>query len=175
MRMLLSVFAASLLATALHAQDTPRADVALGYSTMWVGKGFTFFLNGGSASVAVNANAWLGLVGDFGAHHGEPGVNLTTETYLFGPRFSYRRSSRFTPFAQVLAGGLHASAVTTGFTNASNAFAFGGGAGADLGLDSGGRFALRPQLEWLGFRAKGNTTGVARISLGIVFRFGNKR
>ena len=175
MNKLLLLFTASLLATASHAQDTPRADFALGYSSMWVGKGYTFFLNGGNASVAVNANAWLGLVGDFGAHHAEPGVNLTTETYLFGPRFSRRRLDRFTPFAQVLAGGLHASAVTTGFTNASNAFAFGGGAGADLGLDGGGRCALRPQLEWLGFRAKGNTTGVARMSLGIVFRLGKKR
>jgi hypothetical protein len=42
-------------------------------------------------------------------------------------------------------------------------------------VDEAGRFALRPRLEWLGFRAKGNTTGVARISLGIVFRLGKKR
>lgn len=120
MNRLLPLFTASLLATASHAQDTPNAAFALGYSSTWVGKRYTFLLNGDRASVAVNANPWLGLVADFGAHHAEPGVNLTRETHLFGPRFSYRQLDSFTPFAQVLAGGLHASAVTTGFTNASH-------------------------------------------------------
>ena len=174
MRVLLCTFGALLLTIAAHAQDTPAADVALGYSSMWVGKGYTFFLNGGGGSVALNANDWLGFVGDFGAHHADPGVSLTTQTYMFGPRFSYRQRDRFVPFGQILVGGLHASAVTTGFTDASNAFAFGGGGGADVGLDREGRFALRAQLEYLGFRAKGNVTGVIRTSIGDVFRIGKK-
>jgi len=173
-RLVLTAFFVSLLAVVSRAQDTPKAEVAAGYSVIYVVKGFTFFMHGGSGSVALNANSWLGLVGDFGAYHANPGVSLTTETYTFGPRFSYRRWDRLTPFAKVLVGGLHASALTTGFTNASNALAFGAGGGADLGLDSGRRFALRPELEYFGFRANGNTTSNARFSVGIVFRIGRR-
>jgi hypothetical protein len=170
-------FAASILlvvTSVAHAQETPVADVAVGYGLIEVPQGYTFMMHGGSGSVAWNVNNWLGIVGDFGAYHAHPGVSLTAETYTFGPRFSYRALDRFTPFAQVLVGGQHASAVTTGFTNASNAFTVGAGAGFDIGLDGRGRFALRPQLEYFGFRANGTTTTTLRLSVGIVFRIGKK-
>jgi hypothetical protein len=165
----------SVLTTVAYAQETPVADVAVGYGLIEVPQGYTFMMNGGSGAVAVNVNNWLGIVGDFGAYHAHPGVSLTAETYTFGPRFSYRQWDRFIPFAQLLLGGQHASAVTTGFTDASNAFTIGAGAGFDIGLDSRGRFALRPQLEYFGFRAKGTTTTTARLSIGIVCRIGKKR
>jgi hypothetical protein len=131
-------------------------------------------MNGGSGSAVLNVNHWLGLVGDFGGYHASPGVSLTTETYTFGPRFSGRKWDRLTPLAQILVGGQYASAVTTDFTNASNAFAFGAGRGADIGLDRSGRFALRPQLEYFGFRANGNTTGTVRFPAAIVSGIGKK-
>ena len=164
----------SVWATAAHAQETPVGDVAVSYGLIEVPQGFTFIMNGGSGAVALNVNNWLGVVGDFGAYHAHPGVSLTAETYTFGPRFSYRALDRFTPFAQILIGGQHASAVTTGFTNASNAFTIAGGGGFDISLDGRGRFALRPQFEYFGFRANGNTTTTARLSIGIVFRIGKK-
>ena len=170
----LAVLALSVLVSVAHAQDTPVADLAVGYGFIEVPQGFTFMMHGGNGAVAVNANNWLGFVGDFGAYHAHPGVSLTTETYTFGPRFSYRALDRFTPFAQLLLGGQHASAVTTGFTNASNALAIGVGAGFDVALDRRGRFALRPQIEYFGFHAKGTTTTTARLSIGIVFRIGKK-
>jgi hypothetical protein len=171
---LLSALAFLILPFPSRAQDTPKAYIAAGYSFLWIGQGFTFFMNGGSGSVALNLNNWLGAVGDFGAYHADAGVSLAAETYTFGPRFSYRKWERLTPFAQVLVGGQHASAATTGFTNASNAFAFGAGGGADIGLDHAGKFALRPQLEYFGFRANGNTTGTVRFALEVVFRIGRK-
>lgn len=174
-KLILAALAFSLLATVAQAQDTPVADVAAGYSVVYVGKGFTYFMNGGSSSLAVNLKNWLGVVGDFGAYHAPSGVSsLNAETYLFGPRFSYRHLGRFTPFAQVVLGGVHSAPVTTAFTGASNALAFGAGGGTDIGLDRGGRFALRPQLEYLGFRANGSTIGNFRLSVGIVLRLGKK-
>jgi len=175
-RLILAPFAFSLLAAVAHAQDTPAADVAAGYSGFYVLKGFTVYTNGGSASVAFNANQWLGLVGDFGAYRAPSGLsNLTATTYVFGPRFSYRRLDRLVPFGQFLVGGLHSSVVTSAFTNASNSFAFAAGTGADLGLDRGGRFALRPQIDYFGVRAKGSTISNVRLSIGIVFRIGKKQ
>lgn len=173
-RIVFAALAFALLAMPSRAQDTPQADVAVGYGFIEVPQGFTFMMHGGSGSVAFNINNWLAVVGDFGAYHADPGVSLTAETYTFGPRFSYRRWDRFIPFAQLLLGGQHASAVTTGFTNASNAFALGAGGGFDVGLDRGGRFALRPQMEYFGFRANGIMTTTARLSIGIVYRIGRK-
>ena len=172
---ILMALAFLLLDGVAHAQNAPVADVAAGYSGFYVVKGFTFYANGGSGSVALNASNWLGLVGDFGAYRAPSGVNnLTAETYTFGPRFSYRHLDRLAPFAQLLVGGLHSSIVNTGFTNASNSFAFAAGTGVDLGLDSGGRFAFRPQLDYFGVRAKGSTLSNVRFSVGIVLHIGKK-
>jgi len=89
------------------------------------------WLNGGSASVAFNVNRYLGLVADFGAYTNSQirftgaytsTVNVTNSnvavlTYLFGPRYSFRKYDRITPFAQVLFGGVHANQVVlTGCT-----------------------------------------------------------
>jgi hypothetical protein len=164
-----------LSATVSYAQETPAADVSAGYSFLFVAKGFTLKMNGGSAAVAFNLNHWLGVVGDFGVYDGSPGIpGLIGETYTFGPRFSYRRWNRLTPFAQFVVGGAHANTTNGGFLGANNAFAFGGGAGGDLGLDRAGRFALRGQMDLLDFRANGINTGTVRLSAGIVFRLGKR-
>jgi hypothetical protein len=173
------VFAMS--ATVSHAQDIPKADVAVGYSLLFITKGYTLTMNGGSVSAAVNANRWLGIVGDFGAYDGSGGIpGLVGETYTFGPRFSYRRWNRLTPFAQAVIGGGHANSTNGGFLGTNNAFAFGGGAGGDLGLDRAGRFALRGQIEFINFRTNHNfspdsNTGAVRLSVGVVFRIGRNK
>ena len=169
-----ALFVFATLATISLAQETPRAEIAVGGSVVEVLEGYTFRMYGGSGSVAWNVSDWLGIVGDFGVYHGHPGVSLTTDTYTVGPRFSYRHWDRVIPFGQILIGGVYASAITTGFTGVSNAFAIGTGGGADIKLDGRGRFALRPQMEYFSFRANGSTSNNARLSLGLVVRVGKK-
>src|SRR5215467_2495500 len=83
----------ALISISAVAQDYPKVEVFGGYSylhTSVVGNGFNF--NGGSGSVAYNPNQWFGIVGDFGAYHnGAFGVSTTDVTYLFGPKFTYRK------------------------------------------------------------------------------------
>lgn len=154
------------LATIARAQGTPVVDVAGGFSAIQVVKGFSVTAYGGSGSVALNLNHWLGAVGDFGLYHASPfGPGLSAGTYTFGPRFSYRHWDKFTPFAHLLLGGVR---------YANNGFVFGAGGGADIGLDRGGRFALRPQVEYFGFRANGSTANTLRAGIGIVFRIGKR-
>jgi hypothetical protein len=172
MKKLFVIFALA-LTPAASAQTTPVADVSVGYSLIEVVKGYTLTNQGGSAAAAFNLNHVLGLVADFGVYHASS-IGLTSETYLFGPRFSYRHWDRLTPFAQALIGGGHASSAQSGFTGVTNAFAYGAGGGADFGLDRRGRYALRPQLEYLAFRGNGSTTGTLRFSASFVFRFGHK-
>lgn len=167
---------AGLACSCIQAQDTPVADVAAGYSFFYVVKGLTLANNGASGSVAFNANNWLGVAGDFGVYQAAPSshTGLTVGTYAFGPRFSYRKLDRVVPFGQILVGGAHGSEVAGGFTGV-NSFVFGGGGGADILLASGGKFALRPQLDYFGFRANGATTNTIRLSIGFVFRIGRRK
>ena len=179
---LLAVF--SLFGVSAHAQDTPKFDVFAGYSyvrnnpsTSGVG---SFSLNGGSASVAYNANSWLSGVADFGGYHSgnilNTGASGTLSTYLFGPRVSVRHFGRVTPFGEVLFGVARADASVAGTTSGSdNAFAMTVGGGVDYKLTD--HFAVRPvKVDYLMTRfspagTAANTQNNLRVSTGIVFRF----
>jgi hypothetical protein len=164
-KLMMAALVLTLFTTVASAQEIPVADVAVGYSAIVVAQGLSPTANGGSGSVALNVNNWLGAVGDFGLYASPFASGLGAGTYTFGPRVSYRHWGRFTPFAQALVGGVR---------YANNGFAFGSGGGADVGLDRGRRFALRPQVEYFGFRANGSTTNTVRVSLGIVFHIGKR-
>lgn len=184
-------------------RDVPRFELFLGYSylravpTLAEGNRLDW-LNGGSTSMAFNINRYLGIVGDFGGFSdtrlllsgANPSVvadsSGTVYNYLFGPRLSLRNHERFTPFAQVLFGGMHASAVTissncagAGCTPlpAENKFAMTAGGGLDIKVRR--HLAIRIiQAEYLMTRFNDLTTGNSasqndmRLSSGIVFRFG---
>jgi opacity protein-like surface antigen len=109
---LLSVFVAS-------ATDVPRYEVFLGYTYVRAnqfnqntGLGQEiggFDMNGGSAQFIYNFNKNFSGVADIGAvtkqNVGIINADNTTTFYMFGPRYSYRSESRFTPYAQIVFGG----------------------------------------------------------------------
>jgi hypothetical protein len=169
-----AAIALSVLTAVSHAQGVPQAEVSVGYSGLYILKGFTIWNNGGSGSVAVNANNWFGVACDFGAYLGHVPESLTGETYLFGPRFSYRKAGNVVPFAQALFGGSHFSESTGGITGGGTQFTFAVGGGADIGLGSSRKFALRPQIDFLGIQSQGSITPSVRLSIGIVYRIGQK-
>src|SRR5665213_2031234 len=185
--------------------DVPRFELFVGYSylravpTLAAGNRLVW-MNGGSTSIAFNVNRYLGLVGDFGAYTNSAmqftggytaavdvdNANVAALTYLFGPRLSFRKHDRITPFAQVLFGGVHANQVTlTGCTvnctllPSQDSFAMTAGGGLDLRVHH--HFAIRIiQAEYLMTRFASYTTGTTgtqndmRLSSGIVFRFGGR-
>jgi len=166
-RIILATLALSLFAFTVpaHAQDSPRGNVAAGYSLFHL-PGVT--TNGISGSAAYNANDWFGVVWDFGVYHGEPsGVGFTAATYTFGPRFSLHLQNidKVTPFVQVLFGGSHVPG--------QNPFAFSIGGGGDIKIGDG-PFAFRPQLDYFGLHVRGGTDNCVRFSLGIVYNFGSR-
>jgi opacity protein-like surface antigen len=150
-------------------------------------------LQGGSGSIALNANRWFGVVGDFGGSKfskidagslGSANISASLFTYLFGPRLSYRKHETVTPFAHALFGGAHVSDVTTQgviLSKGESAFAMALGGGVDFKVHK--NIAIRAiQAEYLMTRftdiasstgAKGTQNHV-RISTGIVFRFGER-
>lgn len=186
---------------------TPKAELFLGFSHFGAGTNFTsgtsgnrmVGLNGGEASIAFNFNRYIGIVGDFSGYDDSQllltgtGANQpltvnasgTVFPYLFGPKFSFRNDSRITPFVQVLAGGVHASAVTvancagTGCSPlpVQNAFAMTAGGGIDIRLTR--LFSLRAvQAEYMMTRFPSVPSGASssqndlRLSSGLVMRFG---
>ena len=70
-------------------------------------------MNGGSGQFIYNINHWVSFVADAGAVY-KPNVGIvnvqnTTAFTFAGPRVSYRRWSRYTPYAQVLFGAAYRS------------------------------------------------------------------
>jgi hypothetical protein len=185
---------------------TPKVELFLGYSRFGVGFNSStgtignrmVGLNGGSASLAFNFNRFVALIADIGGYDDSQllltgtGANLpitanasgTAFTYLFGPRFTLGKERRVSVFAQVLVGGVHASAVTVANCSctplpAQNALAMTGGGGVDIRLTH--HIALRPiQAEYMLTRFAAIPSGSnanqndLRLSSGLVFRFGGK-
>jgi len=157
----LDLFAAfALLApAALRAQEDFKGELSGGYSfAQALGEG----ANGWSASIAGNPGKYFGIVGDFAGYYQHGGA---LHSFMFGPRFYYRKSKVVTPFAQVLAGGARA---TNGGSDSMFTAALGGG----LDLRVAPNLALRlPQVHYVVARDDGINTGVFRFDLGVVFRF----
>ncbi len=195
---------------AMHSWDegehyTPRVEWFVGYS-FWramptSSSNRMAYLHGGSTSIAYNFNSYLGLVADFGGYDnnkltliGPTGSqtfssNGSAYSFAFGPRISYRRYERFTPFVQALFGGAHASSVRisgcTGSTTCTllgsdTGFATFLGTGFDIKISR--HIALRLlEADFLlthfkdPFSSNGQGRGWqdnVRLSTGIVFRFG---
>jgi opacity protein-like surface antigen len=204
---MMTVAVSMLPALLVHAQgaaDTSKAEVFLGYSRFGGGSTQTSAnrmvgLNGGSAAFAFYLNRYVGLVADVGGYDANQlqltgtGVNQplvvnasgTAYTYLFGPRLSFRRGSRISPFAQVLVGGAHAGQVTVSncagaactALPSQNALAMTAGGGLDFRVTR--HISIRAvQAEYMLTRfasttAAANTTqNDYRLSSGLVFRFG---
>jgi outer membrane immunogenic protein len=174
----------SLFGAAAHAQDIPKFDVFAGYSYVRENPSTSgidsFSMNGGSASLAYNANHWLSAVADFGGYHTNnilgTGIDGTLSTYLFGPRISYRRDSRITPFGQVLFGVAHIGGHNgLAFSGSNNSFAMAIGGGVDFRVSE--RFSIRPlQVDYLLTRfnelgAGAQSQNDLRVSTGVVLHF----
>ena len=195
-----------LFASTIKAQETPKYQVFVGPSYAY--EDLTNIKNisgiGWHASLAGTANNWLSAVFDFSGYYSSPNVKLpglptaipidsSTYLYLFGPRFTYRRWERLTPFAEGLVGvaDIRFTASSVGLTNAvsSTAFAaaFGGGADytvkswlairlieADYVVTRSREIIVDQTSGQVGFSGQRRTQNNGRASVGVVFRFGNR-
>jgi outer membrane protein OmpA-like peptidoglycan-associated protein/opacity protein-like surface antigen/chitodextrinase len=190
-------------------RSAPKADPFLGYS-FWRAvpdstRNRIDKMHSGSTSLAYNLNNHLGLVFDFAGFNVDsleftsPGAAFSPSrvvnvegnvfSFLVGPRVSFRKRDRLTPFLQVLGGIAHADDVYLNVCSLSiyacrslpeeTAFAMTAGGGLDYRLTH--RLALRLfQAEFLLTRFRDPTSLTSdrgwqsnvRLSAGLVFRFG---
>jgi opacity protein-like surface antigen len=195
-----------LFASTVQAQEIPKYQVFVGPSYAYVDLTGIKNINGigWHASLDGTANNWISAVFDFSGYYSSPKVKIpglptpvpidsSTYLYLFGPRFTYRRWERLTPFAEGLVGvaDIRFTASSVGLTNAvsSTAFAaaFGGGADytvkswlairlieADYVVTRSREIVVDSTTGQVGFSGQRRTQNNARASVGIVFRFGNR-
>lgn len=143
------------------------------------GGGSSSNVNGGSASVAVTFHDSVSLVADFGGYGFSglgSGLSATMYTYLFGPRYTFHKIGRISPYAQVLLGGGRLNATSGSVQAGENGFAVAIGGGLNIRLTH--HWEIRaPQVEYLMTRfpdttGAGATQNNVRISAGLVYRFG---
>ena len=159
-----------LVAAPVVAQETPKAEVFGGYSVI---RTAARSFHGWTAAVNGNINSWVVIKGDFSGHYMTiSGAHAEVHTFTFGPQFSHRKKN-FVVFAHVLFGGAHASAGFGGLSVSDSSFAMHLGGGFDWTPHK--NIAIRPiQVDALITHFGNAPSGDARISTGIVFRFGSK-
>jgi len=168
-----------------HGQDVPRFEAAVDYSYVRgyaADGGGSFNLQGASASLAYNVKPWLGLVQDYGGYHFTGlagGIDSQMYTFLFGPRYTYRRAgSRWVPYGQVLFGVGRLTATQASVNAAENGFAVAVGGGLDARISRS--FSVRVvQVDYLPtrFDRAGGSSAMQnniRISAGLVINLGRR-
>lgn len=183
------ILAATVAAPAISQTVSPSNwEVATGYNYVHTnappsGCG-CFSMNGGTASVVRQFNPTFGLTGEFnGVTNSQvdaTGHSLTLLTYLVGPRFRMPSRSRFSPFAQILVGGAHASgglyAASGSSSGTANAFAASMGGGIDIALNPRISFRL-VQVEYLLTllpNAVNSRQNNLNLTTGIAIHFGTR-
>jgi len=137
-----------------------------------------FWMQGGKAEFSAAFTRGFSVIGELAAQHVN-GINSANQdlglvTYLFGPRFSYRKYRGFTLFGQALIGGVHGFDAYFPNTNGSavtpDAFAMAAGGGLNLGVSR--HLAIRPvQMDYLRTQLPndaGNRENSLRLGAGIV-------
>jgi hypothetical protein len=168
-----------------RAQDVPRLEISGGYSYLDANlsgsNGTHIHLNGGGGSVTENVNNWFGGRVEFNAYSGYENVQISgvntrrtvsAQTITYGPVFSYRRSSRFTPFAHVQIGAIHGGQFYQDISAGAYKFALAPGGGVDLALNR--KAVIRLDAEYLMTRFLSQRQDNLVGSVGIVFHFGNR-
>jgi outer membrane immunogenic protein len=177
-----------LLATSTPGQSISRLEAGANYNYVRTnaapGECGCIALQGGNGWVSYNLIRQFDVVGEFGTQYASNispfAAELTLWSYMGGIRYKREVYRRFSPFAQVVAGGAHATGSmapgNSGIPGSSNAFAMAAGGGVDFGFAP--HFAVRLiQADYYYTRfANGvnNRQNNLRIGAGFIFRFGNK-
>ena len=165
-----------LLGATAFAQKAPEFEVFGGYSHLVADIGNTSFnLDGGEGSAVQNVNNWFGGMLDFAVQYGtRNGYNVNTEQIMYGPVFSYRKLSLFTPSAHVLLGAVRGSQGFAGISQSSTKFGAVFGGSLDYKITKMVSFRV-VQADYLVTNFLGTHQSSLRLSSGLVFTFGHTR
>lgn len=176
MRKFLVLLPLLLLPVSAWADDIPRYEVFAGYSNLAANvNNSSIDMNGVNGSFQENLNSWFGGALDISGHFGtENGFKVNTESAMYGPVFSYRKSKTITPFAHALLGAVRGSPDYLGISKSEERFGAYLGGGLDLKVGPGVSLRLI-QVDYLLSRFSNSSQDNIRLSAGIVFTLGRKK
>jgi outer membrane immunogenic protein len=161
--------------------QTPALELGANYSFFHAnappGACGCFSISGGGGTLVVNAPHGISLVADLSGGHANQvdgtSQNITLFNYVFGPRYSYRTSHRFTPYVEGLVG---KSVEVSNYAYVENV--------SSLAVQAGGGVTMRVNrvIGWNVMETDyvysqlpnslNNQQSTLRVSSGILFRFG---
>jgi opacity protein-like surface antigen len=178
MHRIISLLALVLLFTGMamaQDQNTPRVEIFGGYSHLVADvNGSSFNLNGAHVSATESLNSWFGGVLDFSAHYGTlGGLNVNTESIMYGALVAYRKSRAITPFAHASFGATRGSAGYLGISKSDTHLGMAFGGGVDVKLTERVSFRVI-QADYLQTNFLNLKQYNIRASSGLVFRLGRR-
>jgi opacity protein-like surface antigen len=134
----------------------------------------SFNRHGWNASVAIGLSGPVSLVADAGGHYGSSeGVHSSQLTLMGGPRVSFLRGDKYSPFVQALVGLLRETAsvkvldVTISEFENRLGMLFGGG----LDVKISGRWVVRLEGDYERSSKSGSSQSGFRANVGAAYRF----
>jgi opacity protein-like surface antigen len=148
-----------------------RWDLAIGYEYIHFDSvQFSANLSGLHTDVTYNLNSWFGLEGNVISAWGGQIAGLRTKYVLYagGARIGWGPSRRrLTPWAHILAGGVHLNPQVA--RSSKNSVAVQAGGGVDWAYNS--RVSLRAEADYVYSRLYSSTQNNVQVGLGAVIHF----
>jgi hypothetical protein len=156
---------------AAAAQQTPRFEVFGGYSHLFTDlNDSNFNMDGFHFSAAENLNKWLGGVADFSSDYGkQAGLNINTQSVMYGPRVSARQFGAVVPSVHALFGVTRGSAGFLGISKADTHFSMGFGGELDIKINKYVSYRV-VQGDYIVTHFLNLRQDNVRVSTGLVFR-----
>jgi len=158
------------------AQETPKVELFTGYSHSFANVNNSlsypsYNLNGVNVSAAENVNSWFGGVLDFNSSFGSnAGVSVNSQSIMYGPRISYRKSRAVTASVHAMFGGIRGSRGFDGISEGTWRFGMGLGGDVDIRINDLVAFRL-VQVDYMPTHFVDVHQDNVRVSVGFVFRF----
>jgi hypothetical protein len=132
------------------AQDTPKADLYVGYqyTRQMYTPGTSFNMNGGIGQIVVYTTRWLGIVGEISGnavgniHAPFNGSGGTLYSYMGGARIAFRHGP-LQPYIQALVGAGQLDSTLQARLGSPSSFAFAAAFGGGLDIRVAHHFAIR--------------------------------
>ena len=139
-----------LLGFSASAQDTPKADLYVGYqyTRQMYTPGTSFNMNGGIGQIVVYPTRWLGIVGEISGnavgniHAPFNGSGGTLYSYMGGARIAFRHGP-LQPYIQALVGAGQLDSTLQARLGSPSSFAFAAAFGGGLDIRVAHHFAIR--------------------------------
>ena len=155
--------------------DVPEAEVFGGFAYQRADiRDANLSLKGWNFSVSQNVNNWFGGVADFTGHYAQPlGINVHVHSFMYGPRFAFRKVPNVTPFGHVLLGAVRGSKGYLGLSDSKVEFGAAFGGGIDVKVHRVAAIRLI-QADYMITPFLGLRQDNLRFSAGFVFYLGEK-